>query len=120
MAGVAAHHGRSRVFDRGVPVEDVQREAEQFATGEFAAFLTRGAAMEPDERERVLARLADLIGLPVDLGQHLGQDVRTGISRYKKSPLSAACNVAGLSGSTVSSAISSVSTASMPSCRNVG
>ncbi len=67
MAGVAAHHGRSRVFDPGVPVEDVQREAEQFATGEFAAFLTRGAAMEPDERERVLARLADLIGLPVDL-----------------------------------------------------
>ena len=45
----------------------MQREAEQFATGEYATFLTRGAAMEPEERERVLARLADLIGLPVDL-----------------------------------------------------
>ena len=29
------------------------------------------------------------------LGEHRRQDVRTGISRYRKSPLSAACNVAG-------------------------
>src|SRR4051812_42100774 len=66
MAGAAAHHGRSRAFDRGTPLEDVQREAETFATGDYTALLTRGAAMAPDERERVLARLADLIGLPVD------------------------------------------------------
>jgi len=66
MAGVAAHHGRSRVFDRKSPVEDVQREAEQFATGDYTTFLTQGSAMEPGERERVIARLADLIGLPVE------------------------------------------------------
>jgi carboxypeptidase C (cathepsin A) len=66
MAGVAAHHGRSRVFGRETPVEDVQREAEQFATGEYTSFLAQGAAMEPAERDRVVTRLADLIGLPVD------------------------------------------------------
>ena len=48
---------------------------------------------------------------PADLGGgQCGQDVRTGIRRYRKSPPSAARNVAGLSGSTVSSTTSSVST----------
>ena len=67
MAGAAAHHGRSRAFAGGTPLEDVQREAEQFATGDFAAFLARGASMPADERERILERLASLIGLPVEL-----------------------------------------------------
>jgi carboxypeptidase C (cathepsin A) len=66
MAAAAAHHGRSRAFERGTPVEDVQREAEEFATSDYTAFLTRGAAMSAEERERVLERLSDLIGLPVD------------------------------------------------------
>ena len=66
MAGAAAHHGRSRAFASGTPVEDVQREAEHFATGDFASFLARGASSPAEERERVLGRLADLIGLPVD------------------------------------------------------
>jgi carboxypeptidase C (cathepsin A) len=66
MAGAAAHHGRSRAFGAGAPLEDVQREAEQFATGDFASFLARGASLPAGERERVLGRLADLIGLPVD------------------------------------------------------
>jgi carboxypeptidase C (cathepsin A) len=67
MAGAAAHHGRSRAFDRVTPLDEVRREAESFATGDYTAFLTRGASMPPDERERVLSRLADLIGLPVEL-----------------------------------------------------
>ena len=67
MAGAAAHHGRSRAFDSGTPTADVQREAERFATGDFASFLTRGADMPPADRERVFARLLDLIGLPVDM-----------------------------------------------------
>jgi carboxypeptidase C (cathepsin A) len=66
MAGAAAHHGRSRAFDRGTPLEEVHREAEAFATGDYTAFLTRGAAMPADERERVLNRFADLVGLPVE------------------------------------------------------
>jgi carboxypeptidase C (cathepsin A) len=67
MAAAATHHGRSRRFAQGTPLDDVLREAEQFATGGYAAFLTRGASMPPAEREGILTGLADLIGLPVDL-----------------------------------------------------
>jgi carboxypeptidase C (cathepsin A) len=67
MALVAVHHGRSRAFPQSAPMEDVERAAEEFATGEFASFLTRGASMPAEERERILTRMADLIGLPVDL-----------------------------------------------------
>ncbi len=63
MAAAAAFHGRSRVFERGTPVEEVQRAAEEFATTDYAVFLTRGASLPADERERILARLADFIGL---------------------------------------------------------
>jgi carboxypeptidase C (cathepsin A) len=64
MAAAAAFHGRSRVFDRGTAVEDVQRAAEEFATTDYAVFLTRGASLASEERERILGRLADFIGLP--------------------------------------------------------
>ena len=67
MALAAVYHGRSRVFAAGTAVDDVAREAEAFATGEFALLLTRGASMPAEERERILGRLADLIGLPVEL-----------------------------------------------------
>jgi carboxypeptidase C (cathepsin A) len=67
MALAAVHHGRSRVFERGASLDDVMREAEEFATGEYAQFLTRGAAMPADDRERVLSRLADFVGLPADM-----------------------------------------------------
>jgi Carboxypeptidase C (cathepsin A) len=67
MAAAAAHHGRSRAFEAGVALDEVRREAEAFATGDYVTFLTRGAAMPPAERDRVLTRLADLVGLPFDL-----------------------------------------------------
>ena len=67
MAAAATHHGRSRVFAAGTALEDVLREAETFATGDYTAFLTRGASMPATERDRVLARLADLVGLPADM-----------------------------------------------------
>jgi carboxypeptidase C (cathepsin A) len=66
MAAAAAHHGRSRAFDAATPLEDVLREAETFATGDYTAFLTRGASMPADDRDRILGRLADLVGLPSD------------------------------------------------------
>jgi carboxypeptidase C (cathepsin A) len=40
--------------------------AEAFATGDYASFLTRGAAMPADERSRILTTLAELIGLSVE------------------------------------------------------
>src|SRR5207244_7507936 len=45
MAAAAAHHGRSRVFERGTPLEDVLRGAEEFVSSEYTAFLTQGAEM---------------------------------------------------------------------------
>jgi carboxypeptidase C (cathepsin A) len=67
MALAAAHHGRSRAFAADAPSEDVRREAEIFATGEYATFLARGASMPVAERERILTRLAELLGLPVEM-----------------------------------------------------
>ena len=66
MAAPATHHGRSRVFAAGTALDEVLREAETFATGDYAAFLTRGASLPAAERDRILARLADLVGLPPD------------------------------------------------------
>jgi carboxypeptidase C (cathepsin A) len=67
MAAAATHHGRSRVFAAGTALDDVLPEAELFATGDYTAFLTRGASMPAAERDRILTRLADLVGLPVDM-----------------------------------------------------
>jgi carboxypeptidase C (cathepsin A) len=67
MAGAATHHGRSRVFPAGTPLDDVLREAEMFATGEYTSFLARGASMPADDRDRILTRAADLLGLPADM-----------------------------------------------------
>jgi carboxypeptidase C (cathepsin A) len=67
MTAAAVHHGRSRAFASGTQLEEVLREAEAFATSDYTAFLTRGASMPADERERILTRLADLVGLPPDL-----------------------------------------------------
>ena len=67
MAISAVHHGRSRAFAPGTAPETVLAEAESFATGDYAILLTRGASMPAADRERILGRLADLIGLSTDL-----------------------------------------------------
>jgi carboxypeptidase C (cathepsin A) len=67
MAAAAVHHGRSRAFAAGTALDQVLSEAEAFATGDYASFLARGASMAADERDRILTRLADLVGLPLDL-----------------------------------------------------
>jgi carboxypeptidase C (cathepsin A) len=45
----------------------VLRDAEEFATGDYATLLTRGASMGADDRDRILGRLADLIGLSSEI-----------------------------------------------------
>jgi carboxypeptidase C (cathepsin A) len=67
MAIAAVYHGRSRTFAAGTAHEQVFQEAERFATGDYATLLTRGASMPAVERDRILGRLADFIGLPSDL-----------------------------------------------------
>jgi carboxypeptidase C (cathepsin A) len=67
MAGGAAFHGKSRAFPAGTSLDDVRAGAEEFASGDFATFLIRGAQMSASERKRILKRHADFIGLPVEL-----------------------------------------------------
>ncbi|MGH3137104.1 MAG: S10 family peptidase [Gaiellaceae bacterium] len=67
MAAAAVHHRRSRAFRKGTGLERVLHEAEEFATGEYASFLTRGASIPVKERARILSRLADLLGLQLDI-----------------------------------------------------
>lgn len=66
MAVAAAAHGRNRALPEGTPRAEVSRAAEEFATGDYARFLTMGASMPAPEREAVLQRLADLTGLAVE------------------------------------------------------
>jgi carboxypeptidase C (cathepsin A) len=66
MALAAVHHRRSRAFADGAPINEVVAAAEAFATGDHATLLTRGASLPATERERILTRLAELIGLDVD------------------------------------------------------
>lgn len=66
MTAAAVHHGRSRAFAAGADLATVLSDAEDFATGDYASFLTRGAAMSADDRSRILTRLAELIGLSVE------------------------------------------------------
>jgi carboxypeptidase C (cathepsin A) len=67
MAAGATFHGRSRAFPAGAPLDEVLAGAEEFASGDYATLLIRGASLGVPERERVLARLADLVGLPLEL-----------------------------------------------------
>jgi carboxypeptidase C (cathepsin A) len=67
MAAGAAFHGRSRAFPAGTPLDQVFAGAEEFASSEYATFLIRGASLGMPARDRTLARLADLLGLPVEL-----------------------------------------------------
>jgi carboxypeptidase C (cathepsin A) len=67
MAGGAAFHGRSRAFPSETSLNAVRAGAEEFASGEYATFLIRGAFLGESERERTLTRLADFLGLPLEL-----------------------------------------------------
>jgi len=49
------------------PVAIEKTYEERFATDDYVTLLTRGASMPEGDRNRILARLADLIGLRVDM-----------------------------------------------------
>jgi carboxypeptidase C (cathepsin A) len=99
MAAAAAHHGRSRAFASGTALEQVLAEAESFATGEYASFLTRGRAMPAEERDRILGRVADLVGLPRERVERSGG--RIGIMTFSRELLRDERKVVGLYDATV-------------------
>src|ERR687895_410265 len=99
MAAAAVHHGRSRAFPATASLDEVLGESEEFATGDYASFLTRGASMPADERDRVLARLAELLGLPLDL--ILRAEGRVGIQTFSRELLRDERKVLGLYDATI-------------------
>jgi carboxypeptidase C (cathepsin A) len=99
MTAAALHHGRSRAFKKGSSLTKALQAAEEFATGDYAMFLTRGASMPAKERERILARLAELIGLPFDLVER--SEGRVGILRFVRELLRDERKVLGLYDATI-------------------
>jgi carboxypeptidase C (cathepsin A) len=99
MAAAAVFHGRSRVFRKGTSLERVLRAAEEFATTEYATFLIRGASLPGKERDRVLARLAELIGLPEEIVRR--SDGRVGNLTFARELLREERKVVGLYDATI-------------------
>jgi carboxypeptidase C (cathepsin A) len=99
MAAAAVHHGRSRTFGNGASLEQVLRDAETFATADYASFLARGASMPADERDRVLGRLADLVGLPLELV--VRAEGRIGIQTFSRELLRDERKIVGLYDATI-------------------
>lgn len=67
MALAAAHHGKIRGRFAGLSRDRLAAAALAFAIDELAPMLLRGDLAPAADRSRVLATLADLIGLPRDL-----------------------------------------------------
>lgn len=61
-ASIAHYHGRHD----GRELEEVLREAEEFAERDYPLALARGARLTEDERREIVARLATLTGLSPD------------------------------------------------------
>ena len=99
MALAAFHHGRSRAFGDGASLEEVRAGAESFATGDYAAFLASGASMVQADRNRVLGRLADLIGLSAEYVTRA--EGRVGIRSFSRELLRDQRKVVGLYDATI-------------------
>jgi carboxypeptidase C (cathepsin A) len=99
MAAAAVHHGRSRAFKKGTALEKVLRDSEGFATGDYASFLTRGASIPAKERTRILSRLADILGLSLDIV--LRGEGRVGILTFARELLRDERKVLGLYDATI-------------------
>ena len=79
-AAVAAYHGA--LGDGPPDLAAFLREVRDFAVAEYAPALLRGSAISPQERERIVARLAALTGLsPAWIERH---DLRIDIARFCK------------------------------------
>jgi carboxypeptidase C (cathepsin A) len=99
MAAAALHHGRSRAFRKGTSLEKALRVAEEFATGDYASFLARGASLPAKERTRILTQLADLLGVSLDVV--LRAEGRVGILTYVREVLRDERKVLGLYDATI-------------------
>jgi carboxypeptidase C (cathepsin A) len=94
MAGAAHHHGLGRALPADAELDEVLAEAVEFATGDYVAFLTKGASMPADRRRDVLRRFADLVGLAPELVERA--EGRIPIQRFVRELRAADAEVVGL------------------------
>lgn len=64
MAAGAWHH--KRVNRRGLTLEQFYRQASQFAHGEYADALARGASVSAQDKHKIAEQLSSFIGLPAE------------------------------------------------------
>ena len=96
MAAAAAFHGKARP---AATPEEARTAGEEFATGEYTAFLTRGASLSDEQRRAAVARLAATIGLDEDFVARA--EGRVGLQQFTRELLRADGRVAGLYDATI-------------------
>ncbi|HYH49052.1 MAG TPA: peptidase S10, partial [Acidimicrobiia bacterium] len=97
MAAAAFHHGRYR--GGATDLAAVLAEAEDFASGDYARFLARGAAMPEAERGGILTHLAAVTGLSEEIV--LRSEGRVPIDTFARELLRDERRIVGLYDSTI-------------------
>jgi len=64
LAAAAHHHGRARNLPKEATRAEVLQQAEAFAANELVRWLTQGEALPADERNNIVARMSEMLGLP--------------------------------------------------------
>lgn len=82
FAATAWYHGQLDEAWQGRPLNEVVEAAREFATGEYATALLLGDATSPEQREKVVARFAELTGLPARYVRRA--NLRVSMGRYGK------------------------------------
>jgi len=63
LAVTAMWHGKSKIFKKETPIEDVIRSAENFAHSELIKMLSMGSDMNPDEKAVIIKKMSDYLGI---------------------------------------------------------
>ena len=71
MVAAAHQHGRSS-FLKDTTIEDVLTVAQQFATNDLARWLAVGEQMETADRQQIIERMSELLGLPANFIEQAG------------------------------------------------
>lgn len=66
MAATAAFHGKATAFGKDTSPALVREQAERFAGTELVMYLAQGDAMEASQRQAITARIAAMLGLPLE------------------------------------------------------
>lgn len=94
MAAGAHQNRLGRAVSPDSEIGEVLAAAEEFATSDYVAFLTQGSSMPTGRRAEVLSRLADFIGLPLELVERA--EGRVPIYRYVRELRAKDAEVVGL------------------------